>query len=36
MRPLPTFDGRRLSEDLQPKDINNLLTARYIHNSVYA
>jgi hypothetical protein len=32
---LPTFDGRRLSEDLQPQDINSLLTTRYIHNNVY-
>ena len=35
MRPLPTFDGRRLSEDQQPQDINSLLTTRYIHNGVY-
>jgi hypothetical protein len=35
MRPLPTFDGRRLSEDQQPQEINSLLTTRYIHDNVY-
>jgi hypothetical protein len=36
MCPLPTFDGRRLSEDQQPQDVASLLTVSYIHNSVYA